>query len=321
MSISVIGYSEVPSARSISLDASGYRTLTRSWIARLDVSAAVDADWTLLDKFVEVNTPVTWYEAHPARPAARANQFKASPINGDMSEWLCQVTYSSDLKRLQRALGDGQGGSTGSATPATSQDAQTDAASRPPKIEIVRVQYEKIVEVDAISGVRITNTAGDPFDPPLTVEASRMAFKINFIRTAAWSTNFVTYFNYNDKVNAAAFSLGGSSFPAKTLRCVIENINPTWEVQTVSSVQQLSFHWDITIHLEYEPATWQRKILSTGKREIVSGKYRNITGADGSQVTEPVALKFDGTKAAAGDGPIYVTNDTYNTISFTSLLA
>jgi hypothetical protein len=145
------------------------------------------------------------------------------------------------------------------------------------------------------SGDLIANSAGDPYDPPVTIEDARMILTIT--RNEATFSAQLAY-DYTNTINSDDFF----GAPAHT-----------WKCEGISGRRRFErnvLFWEVTYKFKWNPNTWKLKILDAGLREKVSGVLRPITDG-GRPVTQPALLASTGAKLAVGGTPNHKSFDVY----------
>lgn len=144
--------------------------------------------------------------------------------------------------------------------PANAVSSSTPSTSRPPLLRFRFGFVEEPTEVDGAVGVNlpnpIVNSAGDPFDPPITT--SRV---VMYITEKKWMTGWTpaTALPYIDAVNDASLTLlGMGTIGARTLRCV--NFAPDVDFYAATTPLPVLVEW------EYRYWTFDRILLDQGYR-------------------------------------------------------
>ncbi len=188
------------------------------------------------------------------------------------------------------------------------------------------VPYEEETHVDK-NGNIITNTNGEPFNPPLT--KVRYDLQVNcsyFVLAPDWAT----IDGCVGKSNSAAVTLtiNGStrSFATNTLKLD----SYTWSADVDSKQTKVV---QIQLVLLYRVDTWQYKVPNKSFYKKVSGELKPILYDDlgttltdgnplkGQPIAEPAYLSSAGAVLAAGATAYLVPVDIIVTTSFASLLS
>jgi hypothetical protein len=155
--------------------------------------------------------------------------------------------------------------------------------AQPPRWSLTPYPVEEPAYVD-FDGQPILNSAGDPFNPPLTYERLKYTFTVT--RNEA-SPDLGTILALSNKVNAADWLI----FAAQTAKTLpIEVPAAEFDNETSTLFYPMKYSWDI------DPNTWKVKVLNQGFRELKSGKLVQVMGDDGEPVNDPVLLDEDGLK-------------------------
>jgi hypothetical protein len=163
--------------------------------------------------------------------------------------------------------------------------------------------YERIVDRDQ-DGNAVVNTAGDPFDPPVTMEDPRPVLTIARNEPAIdWSL----VYRYRNAVNSDSF------WGADPGQVKVSRISPRRVWDQYLSANELTpggFYWAITYEFEFNPDGWHSKILSQGMRQLVGGVQKPIT-IGGSAITSPALLDESGALLAVGADPVFIEFTIY----------
>jgi len=143
----------------------------------------------------------------------------------------------------------------------------------------------------------VTNSAGDPFSPPLTVEDHLP--QVTFVRSQTtfnpkWKSEF------EDRLNDRDFKIW--STPEWTA--------PKWSLKVISitgdetaATGKTPAWWTVTIVIQYNPDLWVEKPLDQGGRYLVAGvKTKCLTNG------VPVVALLDGAGGRLADGgtPVFL---------------
>lgn len=312
-------------ARGATTNRDGVRTLTRGWWARTSSDAVGEPE--VIDAVIAFDASAGLFQPHPDWVWAVCTKLQAKP-GKSAKLWYVTAEYSTEPFA---ASGDGSGtGSNGTApNPAQSKDAQAD--SRPPNIKVARKEVQKVLEKDVDTGKRVTNTVGDPFDPLPEVFRSHHLITATFCRLPS-ALNWSTRAAFMDTINDAAFVILGKSYPARTLRCTDYAVGSVWD----KGAAGMTFFFELTVQLEYDPDGWQPKILNRGRRQWIAGsvgepdlnppRYEVIRDHAGQPVADPVPLTEAGAPVPAvapGTVPAYhyVEPKGYKEASWATILA
>lgn len=164
---------------------------------------------------------------------------------------------------------------------------------------------ERAIQADA-DGNAITNTAGDPFDPPLVVEDPRPVLTI--VRNEA-THDVVRAYNYRSAVNSDSFGPWGP----RTARVIQISGRPAFHYQ-------IGWYWIITYEFEFNPSGYRFRVLNLGTRK----KSQALAHKDslvpiiinGFPVTQPMMLTPAGYLAKPTDDPYFVDVKAYQELPF-----
>ena len=157
-------------------------------------------------------------------------------------------------------------------------------------------EYQEIVEVDAIDGDPVVNSAGDPFNPPIEEVQYR-----HVIHLKKWFNTWDLADEYarQGKVNNADFTLLGYLFPKRCLRCT------QWTTsgkQNVSGGEYYQLNATFVFKPQFDVETiagattlggWQRAIIDRGFRELRAGQRLQILEGN-VKITTPRLLNGAG---------------------------
>ena len=154
--------------------------------------------------------------------------------------------------------------------------------------------------VQAVDGTQVLNSAKDPFDSVPTVSTPSPTFT----KVVRFGERKSGWFGYNCKVNSASMTIGGVTFPARTLLCSIcESIDPQAEKWPYRYQVRLRYRSNLaTIGTSTaEECGWDAVVTDAGMREIDSttGKLKLIQTVSAetgvlATVTSPELLDGNG---------------------------
>lgn len=194
------------------------------------------------------------------------------------------------------------------ATYSSEREMEEDPAADPPQFTWSTQQFQRIYVKDR-DGKAIVNSAGDPYDPPVEGDDSRVSCTVsrNVASVPAW------VLTYKDAVNAAAFTIDGISVNAGSAKVQSINIGP------VQSRNDISFR-QLSITLTFAES-FAAEVLDAGFNYKDGTDRKKITLADGNEPTAPVLL--DGAGAVLADptldNAVYNSHDIYNEMDFSAL--
>lgn len=190
-----------------------------------------------------------------------------------------------------------------------------DPTQEPALIRRSTGQTEWAIEQD-VTGAAIANTAGDPFDPPVTVPAGHLVFVVTKNISSVDGPNVVA--NYLFRTNSATFygHLPGLVWladfsDAAAFRNAVHYRETSWTFHVRPGGNAL------------RARDWHARPLNCGYRQkkVISGVSQlvMIRGPDGQPVSSPALLALDGTKLAAGGTPNFRDFTVYDTADFNDL--
>lgn len=177
----------------------------------------------------------------------------------------------------------------------------------PPKISWGGSKFEKAIDQD-INGDAILNSAGDYFDPPVTVDDSRITLRIQR-NEARYDPAIAAQFK--DAINSDTF-YGQQPGTWKSAL-------PTADLQfNVDSGTADGFYYEVTYEFEFRPEGWKREILDQGLK-VITGGVQVPASEGGKDVTSPILLDGTGVALAVDADPVFLSFDVYNEIAFSQL--
>lgn len=262
------------------------QTSTRLYLVLTD-----SATHTESDILSAAGLPVL-FDVHPTLTGAMVIDRKARQSTNEDEPflWTASITYSSVSKSKT--------------DPATRSQNPTD---RPAVLKISFEQREIGLYVD-LEGDPIINSAGDPFDPPPTMEETIGIISIT--RNKA-SVDFAQYMDFNGATNEFTFM----GFPPDTLKISLE-AERTFEQQQyffiVNATIRVRPFYDLGVGADFVTTMggWQLKLLDAGYRYIDAGNnYHNIVDDEGNSLHKPYPLDGAGGGLVFGDPPKFVPSD------------
>jgi hypothetical protein len=174
----------------------------------------------------------------------------------------------------------------------------------PPIVEYDFAQFEAIADRD-ITGVAVTNSTGDDFDPPVTKDDSRPVLKVQVNLKdfdPLWADT------YRDAVNEFPW-LGRAERTVKVAAIrAVSDFHP--------SVPGDHIYFKVYLEFHVNPDTWDKAILDQGLYyRDASDVYKPIL-VDGLPATAPQLLDGDGAPLAFGDDAVYMVYEVYKKYDF-----
>ena len=272
-----------------------------------------------IDSHARSFVPVARFSPHPGEPTALARSMSLSNAGG-IHLWTAAVRYSSrfDAEAAQAAELQTDGLDTATAGAASSPaggDGGQEAEARPYTVRSIKRTEQVPLEFDAITGRRVTNTAGDPFDPPPMTEKTFLGYEITFYRYPAnlrWADTVSAPFGrpqYQDTLNNAAFKIFKRTHAARELRVSDVSFALSWDKGAGGALTPVV---EVKVELLHKPGGWKRDLLSRGYQAFIGGGIkRQLLDAAGQPVTEPQPLDENGYRLAAGGALVYVRTWEY----------
>lgn len=179
-----------------------------------------------------------------------------------------------------------------------------DPLLNPPEIEVDYVGFERVVDRDVDTEKAIVNSAGDPFDPPVTADDSRLVITIT--RNEEFYDESLAEL-VRDKVNDAEWR----GKPAGTVKASAPKASRQFH-------PSLGYYWKVTYVFHVNSDGWQRKILDAGfRRKATSGTGQVvILSKDNAPVSTPVPLDGLGQPLDPADDPVFLPFTVYGKIGF-----
>lgn len=284
-----------------------------------DFGGASAAEVDEIDTHVLASVGINRWDAYPGRPLVLAQSVDVSNA-GDQFRWWASYGYSSKAE-----ASNGQGATaaelqadgldtatSGAASSPAGGDRAIEAESRPFQIRSIKRTVSEPLEYDGITGNRLTNTAGDPFDPPPMVERSYLGYEVTWYKYPAnlrWAAPLTTppfgRPDYIDSVNNVAFKVFKRTHPARTLRVADVSFALQWDKGPGGLMVPVV---ELKAELLSKPGGWKRSILNAGRRELTAAgePLRPILDATGQPVADPYPLNAVGAKLTVGNPLVYV---------------
>ncbi|MCK5601058.1 hypothetical protein KAR91_04260 [Candidatus Pacearchaeota archaeon] len=188
-------------------------------------------------------------------------------------------------------------------------DPTTDPLSQPWEIEWGFAMSNEPIDRDIFSRA-ITNSAGEPFDPPITRDFADLVLRIRR-NEAAFSPGRA--YLYKDTVNSDWVW----GFAPGCVRCV----DYSGRIARAADM----FYWQVNYEFQIRRDGWRLIVFDAGYREINGDgtDYENITDEDGNQVAQPWPLNGAGRKLTLTEiqnrYAYFRTFDIYRAIPYTLL--
>lgn len=312
-------FEELWSERKGTVNSSYQNTYTRSFIVHTDVIEQTDV--AIYDAIYDHSSCPHIGDLYPGDDDTYCTNVSIQPEQDDPQTWrvVCEYTSNPDS-------GGSPATDSGASPPpqvSTQQqgyepaDRSADPLIRQPDVRITFAQFPKIL-------TDLTNSAGDPFFPPITVERYRPIVSIG---CNASSINAYTLASYVGKVNSTSVNFVTSTgmtlnFAAKSAR--IKGI------QTEPILEGKIKYWRLTYEIEISTEMnennfvgWDMRVRDQGFRiRKANGDMVQALDGHGNPVTVPIDLNGNGEKNTAGADPVYRTFDAsavYGTINFANL--
>lgn len=160
-----------------------------------------------------------------------------------------------------------------------------------------------------IDGNAIVNSAGQPFDPPLTIE--RRALVATIVYNDEIFNPAQAYY-FQGAVNDNATTIGNLNVQARQAKII--------EIAATKQYYEDIEYWQVTVKVEINADTWDRQVLDQGlyeKDPDDATKRVRMTTDDGEGVTEPLKLDGSGNKLDPQSAdPVFLTYKTFREMDF-----
>lgn len=299
-------FAEVHEGRQASVDSKFQRTYTRVFLVGTDAGT--------YGPFYAGSHPSLplIYSSYPEDPYAFCVRLSPSQDQDDPTLWRVTAEYSYNLD-----LGTG---GTGNPAVDAQQAGQAPADRvpnpllRPRDYSISSGTYPWAVyrARNPSTGVYdkgITNSAGDPFLPPVEIQRAEATITVGLNATSSPSAAWLGSVGC---VNSNSMLIGPYSVGVGTVK--LNKVSAQFVFENNMS------YWRWSLEFGYR-STWSVEILDQGLRELVSGSLKFIRDpATGEKVDQPVLLDGAGAKLASGGTPYFRTFDVYPRVAFTTPL-
>lgn len=192
-----------------------------------------------------------------------------------------------------------------------------DPLNQPPIISIDYQDANEGVDRDT-NGDPITNSADEPFDPPITIPISDMVITVEK-NLAVF--DYVFYAGYKNTINSDSWM----GFAPKQVKCGLIRGKQVKSGGLTYWVVTFDFIVRYSMDERNFGFNWQRRIKDQGYR-IKNGtdtsgkpKYISLTDSNGNPLMQPAALDGSGNKLSAGAAAVYLTKDVYLEKPFAAL--
>lgn len=298
--------SKLRAGRRWKLTAGGVESLSREYVVVLDGGVPLAADGELDHNALHVVGIPAIGSTHPAYAYLFVDGYDVEEgAQGDRNTLRVTVNYKADV--LKSEGGSGEEG-----------DEPWECAVEEWGWNDGTAQRELNAAVD---GTPVLNSAQDPFDSVPQVDSPAPVFTKTFRsvdRVSGWN-------NYLCKVNKGVVSIGGISFPARTLLCTVAerrildgskwnyryNVNIRYrsnKVKIEGGMNPVEIGWDVSVTdtgmREWDPAGGGKKVLirvmdeETGKMSAISspvlldGSGRAQTPPSGTAAAKPYNFRY-----------------------------
>lgn len=281
MSITFLG-DDKDTERTLVVDEKGLGTVTRGYLFS---TSTVTSEFAI---YAHASCPKRG-NTHPEDPTFFVKTVTISNY-APFAGWKAVVTYSNEREIRDNPLDE------------------------PARISWDGEEFQKPAVKDK-NGDAILNSAGDPYDPPVMVDDTRIAATItkNVASVPEW------WLSYKDAVNSDAFVLDGLPIPEGVAKLKRQSIS---EMQTQNDVD----YYTVTLVMHFNEDGWKATPLDAGFRRIYSGTSRELItleNEDGEKEYPPAPVPLDGSGVELADPTpdtaIYREHEVYNKKPFSVL--
>lgn len=203
-------------------------------------------------------------DAHPNNADATLRSLSGEAEKDKKNYFVVTANYSAQARTVEEE----------------EREAQPNPLGRSAKLKWRTVKYTRAITKDK-NGEAILNSAGDPFDPPVEIQASH--WMVDVTRNISAAPSWII--DYEDAINATSFYLGGLLIPARVAKLSEIEIG---EQATESGVRHYPFRMSIELRRE----TWRLKILDQGLHyyDDDAGEFKRAVDANMEPTAGPVLL-------------------------------
>ena len=151
---------------------------------------------------------------------------------------------------------------------------------------------------DDRNGVAISNSAGQPFDPPITTDEHLT--ELTLVRAQSTFSSFWKK-ECEGAVNDRAFAGFGDFGAAKRTLKVVEIT-----AELVPATQKTQRYWTVTIRIQHDPNGWQARPLDRGYEQLIGGVHQPILMKSGLRPVHPRLLNGAGLELVAPAAPKFL---------------
>lgn len=193
----------------------------------------------------------------------------------------------------------------------------TSPLTQGPKARWTKYTWQETIDHD-LDGYPIASSAGEPFDPPLTV--SRSCPLLSFTKNYALSTVSPAWLgSWADTVNSDVLTIGGDTV-AIGEALIVEQPEAEYidSIDGVAAYARVTFQ--VALKLGAGAGAWQFSPLDQGYREINgSGSLVTILDEAGMALNQPHLLDGAGAKLPDASPPVFLEYRTRRVVAMTGL--
>lgn len=266
--MSVVSVGETYASRTSSQGADWTRTYSRSW--RVETNSAATGAKTVREA-CPVSLGNSFDDGDGTDAGSYCQSIEARCITDDGKSWEVVATY-------------------GPYNPETNPQSPID---RPIQVSWGTASYEKILDFDA-DGTPVLNSAGEPFDPPVTVDDDRLV--LNVTRCELNFDPGLADLYKNCLNNDSWLGAEAGTIKLKPITAALKKD------------AEIGYYWEVSYSFEWNKDGWNEPVYDQGLNELVdvSGttKRKPILTATGVPIQDPVPLDGEGLALAIGEDPV-----------------
>lgn len=256
----VLSAIRTPDGRSMTVERDG-RKKVDTWDVIIDPETGVDS----MDMIYDSGMVPRRGDQHPESPSHFCTRAVIDSSTGPI-HWRLVAEYSNNQGQVD----------------------PDDPTLAPPDWQWSSEANEEEVDLD-INGVAITNTAGEPIDPPLTrrFRTRVLSYQANVPETLVnpdWLLSYCDHTNTDQFLGAAPGEVLVDDITAKFHRGT-ESIVPYYEINAVFKIRR-----NYTDSTAPPRSAWWKRWVNVGFSKLESGERVTILDANGNPLNRPVLL-------------------------------
>jgi hypothetical protein len=260
---------EKSGARKGNNSAPGITTYNRAYFVTSTEALTEPAALAAVDSGEDAFTIPKYNENHPDDDKAGAVSRSAGPINGDEKKWLVSIQWK-----------------TRSSSDTVDEDDIDDPTARRAVVNFGHVTYTKVADLAYQEGDTqgnptqpVLNSAGDPPDPPFTVEYNHTVLELQY-----WVRRWDPSWNriYENNTNSEAIMVVQIPLPIKNAKILSLDSKPLYDTDD-------DRYWEINANIEISDEVFQKQMLDMGFNYLNEGEKTEITVKDSKGKDVPVS--------------------------------